>query len=248
MPTAMIFAAGLGTRLRPLTDNMPKALVQAGGRPLIRIISDKLVSCGYDDIVVNVHHFADMVEDYLRTLHYPGVRIRVSDERDFLRDTGGGIRHAGKFLAGSGHFLVHNVDILSNIDLVSFEASVRPDALATLSVSDRKTSRYLLFDDGMRLVGWTNLSTGEVRSQYPDVEPGNCRKYAFSGIHIISDEVFSLFGEKGFGEKFSIIDFYLKMAAERPVYGYVQDGLEVLDVGKPEQLAAASGFMASHSM
>lgn len=239
---ALVFAAGLGTRLRPLTDNMPKALVPAAGRPLLGIVLDKLVSSGYDDIVVNVHHFAGMIEDYLSSVGYPGVRIRVSDERDFLRDTGGGIRHAGPML-GDGRFLVHNVDILSNIDLGWLDSSFRENALAVLAVSDRKTSRYLLFDDDMRLVGWTNTATGEVRSPYPDLKVENCRKYAFSGIHILSHEVLGLFGKTGFGEKFSIIDFYLKAAAEYPIYGAVPENTVLIDVGKPESLVQAGQFL-----
>ena len=242
---AMIFAAGLGTRLKPLTDNMPKALVPVNGKPLLRILMDKLVSSGYDDIVVNVHHFAGMIEDFLTTVRYDGVRIRISDERDLLRDTGGGISHAAPLLGGSGHFLVHNVDILSNLDLRLLEKAFSPDALAVLAVSDRKSSRYLLFDESMRLKGWTNTVTGEIRSPYPDLRPEHCRKYAFSGIHILSDKVFPLFGKEGFGEKFPIMDFYLKAAAEYPIYGVVPAGLKLLDVGKPESLAAASDLLLS---
>ena len=157
MKTAMIFAAGLGTRLRPLTDRMPKALVRIGDRPLLRIVLDRLVSFGYDHIVVNVHHFASMIEEYLASVSVPGVTVSISDETDLLRDTGGGILHAERFL-GDGRFLVHNVDIISDLDLGWLDANVRHDAIATLAVSDRKTSRYLLFDDDMRLVGWTNVS------------------------------------------------------------------------------------------
>ena len=242
MNKAMIFAAGLGTRLRPLTDNMPKALVPVGGRPLLYIVMEKLVSAGFTDIVVNVHHFAGMIEDYLSSVKFDGVKISISDERDLLRDTGGAIRHAMPLL-DSGNFLTHNVDIISNLDLRRFVSMMRKDALATLAVSERKTSRYLLFDDDMRLRGWTNLATGEVRSPYPDIDAASCRKLAFSGIQILSHEVFRIFDEKGFGEKFSIIDFYLKVAAEYPVYGAVPDGLELTDVGKLQTLASAGDFI-----
>ena len=242
MSKAMIFAAGLGTRLRPLTDNMPKALVPVCGRPLIDIVIGKLVSSGYDDIVVNVHHFAGMIEEHLGLLRLEGVKISISDERDLLRDTGGGIMHAEPLL-GDGRFLVHNVDILSDIDMRQFEASVRPDALATLAVSERKTSRYLLFDDDMRLAGWTNTATGEIRSPYPDLDAQACRKYAFSGIHILSHDVFRLFRTAGFGEKFSIIDFYLRVAAAYPVYGVVPESSRLLDVGKRESLLLAGDFL-----
>ena len=241
---AMIFAAGLGTRLKPLTDRMPKALVPVNGKPIVRIVLEKLAAGGYDDIVVNVHHFADMLEEYLSTVHLPGVTVRISDERDLLRDTGGGIRHAAPLLKGSGRFLVHNVDILSNIDLGCLEAGMPGDAVAALAVSDRKSSRYLLFDDDMRLAGWTNAATGEIRSPYPSQALSHCRKYAFSGIHILSDEVFDIFDRTGFGERFSIIDFYLRIAAGYPVYGIVPDGLELLDVGKPEALSSAGDFLS----
>ena len=238
MKTAMIFAAGLGTRLRPLTEHLPKALVRVGDSPLLGIVLRRLVSFGYDRIVVNVHHFAGLIEEYLDTLDIPGVEILVSDERDLLRDTGGGILHAEPLLGGDG-FLVHNVDILSDLDLDWLEAQVRTDAVATLAVSDRKTSRYLLFNDDMRLAGWTNISTGEVRSPYPDLDPSRCRRYAFSGIHIISHDIFGAFRDKGFCGKFPIMDFYLRAAAEYPVYGAVPKKLELADVGKPETLARA---------
>ena len=167
----LIFAAGLGTRLRPLTDTMPKALVPVGGKPLLQHVMDKLRSAGCDDFVVNVHHFAGQIETWLREHETPGVKVAVSDERDLLRDTGGGIRHAKELLldgnlGDGGFFLVHNVDIISDLDIRWFCSCARPDALAVLLVSERKTSRYLLFDDDMRLVGWTNVRTGEVRSPY----------------------------------------------------------------------------------
>ena len=134
----MIFAAGLGTRLRPLTDNMPKALVPVHGEPLLHHVLTRLAGAGFDDIVINVHHFADMIEDYLRTSGWPDkVRISISDERDLLRDTGGGIRHAGPLL-GEGNFLVHNVDIVSNLDLRAFYDAFPDGALAMLAVSRRE--------------------------------------------------------------------------------------------------------------
>lgn len=238
----MIFAAGLGTRLRPLTDSIPKALVPVCGKPLLQITIEKLLSGGYDDIVVNVHHFAGQIRDFLSGRDWPGARISISDETDMLRDTGGGIRHAEPLL-GDGSFLVHNVDIISDLDLEAFRSSVREDALATLAVSRRKTSRYLLFDGDMRLAGWMNASTGEVRSPYSGLDPDSCRKFAFAGIHILSHKVFSLFGKLGFGEKFSIVDFYLRAAADYPVYGAVQPGLGLIDVGKPESLSVAGDFL-----
>lgn len=196
----MIFAAGLGTRLRPLTDTMPKALVPVGGKPLLLRVVEKLKDAGFDDFVINVHHFADMIEDYARANGYFGVRVTFSDERDLLRDTGGGILHARNLLLGDkapdksdsadGFFLVHNVDIISNLDIRWFCSQARPDALAVLLVSERQSSRYLLFDDSMRLVGWTNVKTGEVKSPYRDLDVSKCHRYAFSGIHLVSDRIF----------------------------------------------------------
>lgn len=245
MAKAMIFAAGLGTRLKPLTDRMPKALVPVGGKPLLQTVLDRLVTSGYDDIVVNVHHFAAQITDYLSALDMPGVRISISDESGMLRNTGGGIQYAEPLL-GNGNFLVHNVDIISDLDLRKFAASVRDEAVATLAVSSRRTSRYLLFDEGMRLVGWTNTATGEVRSPFPDLNPDSCRKYAFAGIHLLTHKVFRLFREFGFEGSFPVMDFYLKAAGKYPVCGYVQEPLEIIDAGKPETLSLARDFLLRH--
>ena len=148
----MVFAAGLGTRLRPLTDSMPKALVPVGGKPLLWHVLRRLEASGYGDIVVNVHHFGEQIIDYLRgNEEFKGLNVSVSDERSALLDTGGGLLHAEPLLKGCGKFLVHNVDILSDLDIRWFVGQARPDALATILVSERRTSRYFLFDDGMRL-------------------------------------------------------------------------------------------------
>lgn len=235
---AMIFAAGLGTRLKPITDTMPKALVPLCGEPLLHHLICKLRASGYDEIVVNVHHFADQIRQYLAS-HDFGVRICISDETDLLRETGGGIRHARELLCTDGPFLVHNVDILSDLDLGWFRSRMRPDALATLLVSERKTQRYLLFNEQMRLVGWTNIATGEVRSPYPELDAASCRRYAFAGIHSISTGIFRVFEEYACPERFSIIDFYLRACKDYPVYGAVPDKLTIIDVGKPDNLAEA---------
>ena len=346
-PRALVFAAGLGTRLKPLTDTMPKALVPVGGQPLLYHVLQKLKASGVRDVVVNVHHFADQIIGWLAANPVGGLSVAVSDERDLLRETGGGIRYAERLLlsgpktaltpdflsvgrtstpvapladpasapgptapAGEteGRFLVHNVDILSNLDLVWFASQAPADALATLAVSDRKTQRYFLFreepfpgpdgcsnceasalpgPDGcprceenggqkagraLRLVGWTNIATGEVRTPFPDLDVTACRKLAFSGIHLISNRIFDVFrsvdssacpqaasvhpqgpsvrsdrdlstGDAPLGERFSITDFYLRVCAEYPIYGIVPPDFRMIDVGKLDTLAAAEDFL-----
>ncbi len=241
--TAMIFAAGLGTRLRPITDSMPKALVPVCGKPLLELVIGKLVAAGYNRLVVNVHHFPDQIIGFLEE-HDFGVPVAVSDERDHLLETGGGVRHARPLL-GDGPFLVHNVDIVSDLDLEWFQAQYRPGALATLLVSDRQTQRYLLFDSNLRLVGWTNVATGEVRSPYPDLDPAACRRLAFAGIHTLSPGVFDAFDALEMPERFPIMDFYLKACDRYPIYAAVPPRLTLVDVGKIDTLAAAEEICRS---
>ena len=230
---AMIFAAGLGTRLRPITDTMPKALVPVCGKPLLYHTICKLRDAGYDDIVVNVHHFPEQIREYIQSNDF-GARISISDESEQLLETGGGILKAKDLLFSDEPFLVHNVDIVSNLKLS--ELNVRPGDLATLVVSQRDTRRYLLFDDDMRLVGWTDTATGEVRSPFPGLDPSACHKYAFSGIHMISPEVFDAMAALGFTGRFPIMDFYLKACAEYPIRGYLARDLQMVDVGKIDTL------------
>ena len=239
---ALVFAAGLGTRLKPLTDTMPKALVPVGGKPLLCHVISRLKDAGIDDVVVNVHHFADQIINYLKEQDNFGIKISVSDERDLLRETGGGIRHARRFLEG-GPFLIHNVDIISDLDIPWFISQARPDALATVLVSDRKTKRYLLFDDDMRLVGWTNIENGEVKSPYPGLDPTKCHRYAFSGVHLISDGIFTIFEDDGWGERFPIMDFYINECASHPIYGVLPKSLRMMDVGKLETIEEAETFL-----
>lgn len=245
---AMIFAAGLGTRLRPLTDSMPKALVPVCGQPLLHHVLERLSAEGFDDFVVNVHHFPDAIIEYLRQAEsLPGRKIAVSDERDSLRETGGGIRYARPLLEGAGGFLVHNVDILSDADLGWFCSAVPDDGLAALLVSDRKTKRYLLFDPAsMRLAGWTNIETGEVRSPYKDIDPSKCRMLAYSGIQWVSGGIFQIFDKEKAGDRFPILDFYLSVCDRYPIYGICPEkGLRLMDVGKIATLDQAGAFLTS---
>ena len=239
---ALIFAAGLGTRLKPITDSLPKALVPICGKPLIEHVLSKLEVAGFDDFVVNVHHFADKIEAWFEGNHRDWT-VAFSDERDSLRETGGGIRHAQNLLcsgASDQPFLVHNVDIISNLDLSKFISQIHPWALATLVVSERKTSRYLLFDDDMKLVGWTNVTTGEVKSPYGAIDPSKYHQYAFAGIHLISPMIFKLMED--WPEKFSIIDFYLSQAASHDIYGWVPEDFKMIDVGKLDSLKQAESL------
>jgi len=238
----MIFAAGLGTRLKPLTDTMPKALVPINGKPLLQILLEKLSASGFQDIVINVHHFADMIEEFVPKLQLDGIRVQFSDERTELLETGGGVKHAASLLNDADRFLIHNVDILSNVDLSEFFAKGEEHG-ATLLISPRDTQRYLLFDDNMRLVGWTNVKTGEVKSPYPNLDPSKYHKYAFAGIHQMSTSLFGYFDS--WPEKFSIIDFYLSICDKEPIYGYLKPDLRLMDVGKLDTLGQADTFMNS---
>ena len=241
---AMVFAAGLGTRLKPITDTMPKALVPVGGRPLISYVIGKLVAAGFDDVTVNVHHFSDMIKNYLAQNDF-GAKVSISDESGQLLETGGGIAYAEPLLRGED-FLVHNVDILSDIDLGWFRAQARPDALATLLVSDRPTTRYLLFDADMRLAGWTNTATGEVRSPISGFDPSQCRRLAFAGIHFFSHRIFDAFREFNMPQRFPIMDFYLTACGKYPIYGALPASLRLIDVGKLSSLAEAEAFVENH--
>ena len=239
---ALIFAAGLGTRLKPLTDTLPKALVPVCGQPLLYHVIGKLRDAGYTQLVVNVHHFPEKIREYLEA-HDFGVDIRISDESGQLLETGGGILHAQELLLPCEEpFLVHNVDIISNLDLSWLREQTRPDALATLVVSPRETRRKLLFNEDMRLVGWMDSFSGEVRSPYPGLDPSRCRHYAFAGVHNLSPRIFPHFQEWGFSGRFPIMDFYLKSCAAEPIYGAVAEKLTMVDVGKFDQLARAEAL------
>ena len=248
----MIFAAGLGTRLKPLTDTMPKALVRVGGEPLIKRVILNLAAAGVDRIVVNVHHFAEQIIDYLKDNDNFGLDIRISDETAGLLETGGGIKKAAPLFDSTAPILIHNVDILSNVDLREFYQiasqsekgkvkSEESECDAVLLVSWRKTKRYLLFNDDMKLVGWTNIETGEVRSPYPELNPKECRMYAFAGIHALSPRLLKMMDQ--FPDRFGIIDFYLKACATHNIKGYVKDDLKLMDIGKLDTLAQAEEFL-----
>jgi len=239
---ALILAAGLGTRLLPLTASLPKALVSINGISLLELCIRKLALEGFTDIIVNVHHHAALVKEFIHQKSFHGIKLSISDESEELLDTGGAILKARWFLDGKEPFLVHNVDVVSDINLKALLSThSERKGLATLSVIDRQTRRYLLFDNALKLEGWMDSSTNETRwAGYPIT---GAQQLAFSGIHIISPDVFNLIEEKG---KFSIIDTYLSLAAKNSIYGHIQEGCTWFDLGKPEQLARVSDFLDDH--
>ena len=247
MKQAMILAAGLGTRLKPLTDTMPKALVPVCGIPLLDINIRRLQQQGYDRFVVNIHHFAQQIRDYIALQDY-APQVLFSDETGQLLETGGGLKKAQQLFRDDEPILIHNVDILDNVDYEHFSRQHLPDEDAVLLVSRRKTQRYLLFDNAMHLMGWTNVATGEVKSPYEYVrrtglsqhgEPLNM--FAFSGIHSFSPRLFALMDR--FPDRFSIIDFYLSVCHRSHIVGLVKDDLRLLDVGKLDTLEQAEQFL-----
>ena len=259
---AMIFAAGLGTRLKPITETTPKALVEIAGKPLIEHVMRNLVASGFNDIVINVHHFADKIENWAKDgdiadfIRKNNVRIAFSDERKELLETGGGIAHAASMLRSGNprnKFLVHNVDILSNVNLNAFNDHCQGDYDAMLLVSSRKTARYLVFNSEMRLVGWINIQTREIRTPFEDIrqelenmpqgtlDTDNLHLRAFAGIHLIDTKLLDMM--TGWPEKFSIIDFYLSICHSTNIKAYTQTGLNIVDVGKLDTLALAEEFI-----
>ena len=242
---AMIFAAGLGSRLKPLTDTMPKALVPVAGCPMLEHVILKLKASGFIEIVINIHHFGEQIIDFLKTNNDFGLTIHISDERDRLLDTGGGIRKARLFFENSGEpFLVHNVDILSDMNLKElYDFHMQSGSVATLLASRRTTSRYLLFNTERKLRGWINKDTGQVKPEGFHYDESLYREYAFSGIHVFSPAVFRLMEAPRWEGKFSIMDFYLATCGQTDHSGYLAEKLELIDIGKPETLARAEEFV-----
>lgn len=236
---AFLLAAGLGTRLRPLTDNKPKALVEVDGRTLLEINILNLIRQGASRIVVNVHHFGDQIIDFIASRHWDA-EILISDERDLLMDTGGGLKKAAPLFSGSCPIVVHNVDILSQVnvsDLVAY--SVESKALATLAVSQRSTSRMLLFNDYGALCGWHNRSTDEFL--WPSGPVAECKEFAFSGIAVVSPQLLEALPEPS--APYPIVPAYLELSKIYTINSFVHDSAHWLDVGKPDTLARASQFV-----
>jgi N-acetyl-alpha-D-muramate 1-phosphate uridylyltransferase len=231
----MIFAAGLGSRLKPFTDKHPKALVVINGKTLLQRNVEYLASFGIKDVIINVHHFADQIQDTLAKNKGFGSNIAISDESDLVLETGGGLKKAGWFFKDSNEpFVVVNVDVLTDMNLkamISEHVNLHP--IATLAVTTRHTSRYFLFDEMPNLCGWRNEKTGE---QKMSREANKFYSKAFSGIHVISPKIFSLIKQEG---KFSMVDVYLDLAKTYAIAAFDHSNTKFIDVGKPEKIIKA---------
>lgn len=227
---AMILAAGLGSRLHPLTESKPKALVKYNGTILLKSAIDYLKNGGVNEIVVNVHHFADQIIDFIDQSEF-GIPISISDERNYLLETGGALKFACHFF-DKDPFIVYNVDIITDLNLeklISFHK--RSNFLASIVVRKRKTQRYLLFDNELRVCGWENKKTKEIIIKR---ESDHYQHLAFSGIHIINPEIFNKIPTEW--KRFSIIDLYLYLARDNNIKAFIDESSKWLDIGKPEHL------------
>lgn len=234
---AMILAAGLGTRLKPWTDHHPKALAVVNGKSLLQRNIEYLQQFGITEVLVNVHHFADQIMDAIQKNKGWGSAITISDETDEVLETGGGLKKAAWYFEAGSSFVLMNVDILTTLDLnAMIKAHELRQPLATLAISERKTSRYFLFDKEQKLKGWRNVQTGEekpagISTVIPDLHP-----MAFSGIHIIDRRLLTLMDREG---KFSMVDVYLDLCTNHSIRGYDHTGEILVDVGKPESIIKA---------
>ncbi|ACF13347.1 Nucleotidyl transferase [Chloroherpeton thalassium ATCC 35110] len=239
---AMIFAAGLGTRLRPLTETRPKALVEIQGVSLLELAIRYLMAYGVREIVVNVHHHAAQIVEFIREKNSFGINIAISDETNLLLDTGGGLKKARDFFNSHEPFFVINTDILTDLNLCYFyDHHVHAKSLATLAVRNRESSRYLLFDENHQLAGWRNQKTGEEILVLDDLAKP-LSQLAFSGVHVVSPQIFDLMNETG---KFSIIDAYLRLAKQAKIIGFLHDQSIWMDVGKVPELERAATMLNS---
>lgn len=230
---AMIFAAGKGTRLRPFTDHHPKAMMEVNGIPLIERNIHYLQSFGINDFVINLHHFAEQIVDFLKEKNHFGAQIEFSHEKDQLLETGGGLIFAKKLLDQEEDFLIMNADILTDMNITDFVNFHRKqNSLVTLAVSDRKSSRKLLFDNEMILRGWMNTDTGEQRLAGFN---NNYKKLAFSGIHCVDSQFFNHITRTG---KFSIMEEYLDLMMTEEIYGF-EHSAKLVDVGRPKSVLEA---------
>ena len=236
---AMIFAAGLGTRFNPWTDSHPKALALVNGKSLLQLNIEYLQQYGITDVVLNVHHFADQViESVLKNKGW-GSNIMISDESHELLETGGGLLHAKNLLQDGEPFITLNADFLTNLNidkLIAYHKNKK--ALICFGITNRKTSRYFLFDADNRLCGWRNTNTGEEKIS---IAKNDLKEMAYSCVVIFQPQIFDLIPQRG---KFSLVDTYLSLAAAYPIYGYDHTGDKLVDVGKPESVAVAEAMFS----
>lgn len=232
---AMLFAAGLGTRLKPFTDTKPKALAEVNHKTLLEHSITYLQRFGIRDVIINVHHFAGLIREELAAHNNYGSNITISDETDEVLETGGGLLKASSYLSGAGDYVVMNVDVLTTLNLQALiDAHNKNKPLATLAVMQRESSRHLLFNNNMELCGWTNNNSGERKISKNETP---LLPYAFSGIQVVSSRIWD---GAPFSGKFSLIDLYLHAAKTGIVHGYNHSGDVFIDVGKPESLEMAA--------
>ncbi|MEF8810595.1 MAG: nucleotidyltransferase family protein [Bacteroidales bacterium] len=238
---AMILAAGIGSRLRPVTSNIPKALVEVGGKTMLERTICHLKQYGFDELIINLHHFPEKIKNYLTKHHYFGVNISLSEESPELLDTGGALKHASWFFDGDQSFLIHNVDVLSNLNISKlYNYHQARDALATLVVQNRPTSRYLLFDEQNTLCGWENTKTGK---KVVIKNNKTLKRLAFNGIHVTNPSIFNHMPGRNV---FSIMDIYLKAAKEKNILAYIDSESYWFDIGNPESLEKARNFISDN--
>jgi NDP-sugar pyrophosphorylase family protein len=238
---AMILAAGLGTRLKPITDELPKALVEVNGRTLLEIAIRNLIENDFRRIIINVHHFAEKVKEFINRNTF-AADIFISDESGLLLDTGGGIKQAQKFFNDSP-ILVHNVDIISNLNLREFyQYHLSDDAIASLVVSNRESNRYLLFNKDNILCGWQDVKKDEIIVVRDE---SSLNQFAFSGIHILNPHLLDLFPKE---KVFSVIKAYLKIAGTENIHAYISDNFKWIDVGKLDSLQKAEVLAKSFKL
>ena len=235
----MILAAGLGSRLKPWTDKHPKALAIVNGKSLLQRNVEYLQQHNIYDVIVNVHHFADQIIDAINQNKGWGSNITISDETDVVLETGGGLKKAEPYLKDSASFVLMNCDILTDFDLSKLiNNHQKQNPLATLAVTNRKTSRYFLFDDSDELCGWRNVTTGEERISKP---ANSYNQKAFSGIHVLSNKIFDVMQQQG---KFSMVDVYLSLAAAETIKCFDHSDSKFIDVGKPQSIIKAEELFA----
>ncbi|MFW6020310.1 MAG: nucleotidyltransferase family protein [Bacteroidales bacterium] len=240
---AIIFAAGLGSRLRPLTNDRPKALVEIDGIPLLEHAINKFVDYGVINLIINIHHFGDQIIKFLEQKKFNKVNITISDERSLLLDTGGALKKASWFFDDNKPFWAYNVDIITDIDLnAMLTTHLNDNAIATLAIRKRKSSRYLLWDQERKLKGWKNTRTGKEIRYAPKEE--NLQEQAFSGIHIIQPEIFHYLPDE---KVFPIINTYLNIATEHTISGFNHDNSSWFDTGTPEKLHEAEEYIKKYS-